>query len=63
MDMITEEKKRESLQAMVTVEVRERVEKLAESEDRSLSDMTRILITESLDRWEKSAPGRRRRKV
>jgi hypothetical protein len=50
------------LQALVTTGVRARVEKLAELEERSLSDMTRILIEHSLNMWEKSAPGRRRRK-
>jgi len=56
-----EEKKRENLQTMLTTSDRQRIEWLAKQESRSISDMLRILILESLHRWEASHPGRQRR--
>jgi hypothetical protein len=56
-----EEKKSENLQTMLTRSDRQRIEWLAGQEERSVSDMLRVLILESLHRWEKSNPGRKRR--
>lgn len=60
--MLTDERLNENMQAMMTREERTRIEALAETEDRSLSQMLRILILEGLQRWESSQPGRRRKK-
>lgn len=54
-------KKSENIQTMVTRADRQRIELLAEQERRSISDMVRVLVLESLYRWEKSNPGRKRR--
>jgi hypothetical protein len=51
----------ENLQTLVSREDRQRVEKMANQEGRSLSQMIRILLLDSLAVWEKSAPGRRRK--
>jgi hypothetical protein len=51
----------ENMQFLMSREDRQRVERMAESEDRSLSQMLRILVLDSLAVWEKSAPGRRRK--
>jgi hypothetical protein len=56
-----EEKLTENLQMLVAPSVKLRIEVLAESENRHLSEMLRILVMESLIRWEKSAPGRRKK--
>lgn len=53
-------KKTENLQTLVTRQDRHRVERLAERENRSVSDMIRVLLLESLMVWEKSANGRKR---
>lgn len=57
-----ENKLSELIQTKVTRSDSQRIKWLAETEQRKVADMIRVLILESLDRWEKSAPGRRRRK-
>jgi len=57
-----EDKLIENRQVMLTQGDAQRLEELAQSENRKISEMMRILLLESLERWEKSAPGRRRRK-
>lgn len=54
-------KKSENVQTMLTQSEKQRIEWLAETEGRSISDMVRVLVLESLTIWEKSAPGRRRK--
>jgi ribbon-helix-helix CopG family protein len=54
-------KRIENLQTLVTQQDRRRVEQLAQRENRSVSDMIRVLLLESLTVWEKSANGRKRR--
>jgi hypothetical protein len=57
-----EDKLIENRQVMLTQGDAQRLEELAQSQNRKISEMMRILLLESLERWEKSAPGRRRRK-
>lgn len=52
----------ENRQTLLTRADAQRLDWLAETERRKVSEMMRILLLESLERWEKSAPGRRRRK-
>lgn len=49
------------MQTLVTRTDKQRIEWMAESEQRSVSDMVRILVLDSLKIWEASNPGRKRR--
>jgi len=57
----TDQRRNENMQALMTREERQRIEWLAEQEQRTMSDMLRVLILDSLKVWEKSNPGRKRR--
>jgi predicted small integral membrane protein len=57
-----EEKLSVNRQTLLTASDAQRLDWMAETEQRSVSDMMRVLLLESLYRWEKSAPGRRPRK-
>ena len=61
--MIAPELKRsENVQALLTRVEKDRLETLAKEQGWSVSFAARTFLLESVERWEKSAPGRRRRK-
>lgn len=57
----TDAKLNRNMQFMVTQGVGRRIEALALQEGDKLSNILRKLVIDSLERWEKSAPGRRRK--
>lgn len=50
------------MQTLVTPSDRQRIEWMAEQEQRTVSDMMRVLLLDSLKIWESSNAGRKRRK-
>lgn len=52
----------ENRQTLLCQEDAQRLDKLADDEGYKVSQFMRVLILEGLARWEKSAPGRRRKK-
>jgi len=58
--MVDDEKRSENMQTMVTTSDRQRIEWMADQENRTVSDMMRVLLLDSLKVWESSHPGRRR---
>jgi hypothetical protein len=58
--MVDDEKRSENMQTMVTPSDRQRIEWMADQENRTVSDMMRVLLLDSLKVWESSHPGRRR---
>jgi hypothetical protein len=61
--MDVETKLIENRQTLLTRADAQRLDWLAETEGRKVSEMMRVLILEGLERWEKSAPGRRRKRA
>ena len=58
MFMPDDERRSENMQTLVTPSDRQRIEWLAEQEDRTVSDMMRVLLLDSLKVWESSHAGR-----
>lgn len=52
----------ENVQTLLTIPQKTRLVNMAKAEDKGLSEMIRLLILESLERWESSQPGRTRRR-
>jgi hypothetical protein len=53
----------ENRQTLLTQTDAQRLDALAEDEGYKVSQFMRVLILEGLERWENSAPGRRRKRA
>lgn len=59
--MPIEDRKIENVQTLLTMDEKKRLVAIADAEDRTMSEMSRILILKSLKVYESSLPGRKRR--